>query len=66
MEADDPACIYESWAEEYGGVYEAPSTLGRRRIILHDPKAIAHFHTKETWTYVRTPLTRKLLESGVS
>ncbi|KAG8218156.1 cytochrome P450 [Butyriboletus roseoflavus] len=64
LEADDPSSIYESWAQEYGSVYEAPSTLGQRRIILHDPKAIAHFHAKETWTYVRTPLTRKFLENG--
>ncbi|KAH0839444.1 cytochrome P450 [Lanmaoa asiatica] len=64
MEADDPSSMYESWAQEYGIVYEVPSTLGRRRIILYDPKAIAHFHAKETWTYVRTPMLKKSFEYG--
>lgn len=66
LEADDPSSMYESWAQEYGAVYEVPSTLGRRRIVLYDPKAIAHFHAKETWTYVRTPMVKKSLEHGVS
>ncbi|KAF8436030.1 cytochrome P450 [Boletus edulis BED1] len=64
MEAEDPASIYESWADEYGAAYEAPAALGRRRVILYDPKAIAHFHAKQTWTYVRTPLSKKAFERG--
>lgn len=66
MEVDDPGSMYEAWAQEYGAVYEVPSTLGGRRIVLHDPKAIATFHAKETWTYVRTPLAKKSIEHGVS
>jgi hypothetical protein len=61
----DPASVYELWAQKYGAVYEVPSTLGSRRIVLCDPKAIAHFHSKDTWTYVRTPLTKVALEQGV-
>ncbi|KAF8548042.1 cytochrome P450 [Imleria badia] len=64
LEADDPASIYESWAHEYGAAYDVPSTLLRRRIILYDPKAIAHFHAKQSWTYVRTPFAKKALEYG--
>ncbi|KAG6375250.1 cytochrome P450 [Boletus reticuloceps] len=52
------------WADEYGAAYEAPATLGRRRVILYDPKAIAHFHAKQTWTYVRTPLSKTAFERG--
>ena len=66
LEVDDPASIHESWAQEYGAVYEIPSALGGRRIILYDPKTIAHFHAKETWTYVRTPMIKKAIEQGVS
>lgn len=66
LQADEPASIYESWVQEYGPIYEIPSTLGSRRIILYDPKAIAHFHAKESWTYVRTPMVKKALEVGVS
>ena len=48
--------IYEAWAEQYGAVYQIPSVLGTTRIILCDPKAIAHFYAKETTTYILTPL----------
>ena len=48
--------IYEAWAEEYGAVYQVPSVLGTTRIVLCDPKAIAHFYARETTTYVLTPL----------
>ncbi|KAI9456895.1 cytochrome P450 [Boletus coccyginus] len=64
----DPAnavAAYEEWAQEYGPVFTAPSTLGSDRIVLCDPKAIAHFYSKETWTYIQTPLTKKLLECFV-
>ncbi|KIJ59409.1 hypothetical protein HYDPIDRAFT_140642 [Hydnomerulius pinastri MD-312] len=53
--ATEAAVQYEAWAEEYGAVYEIPSTLGQRRIVLCDPRAIAHFYARETWTYVLTP-----------
>lgn len=66
LEADDSASIYEAWAREYGAVYEAPLTLGGRRIVLYDPKAITHFYSKETWTYVRTPMEKHVIEQVVS
>ena len=65
MEAEDPASIYESWAREYGGAYEVSSTLGVRRIVLYDPKAITHFYAKESWTYARTPVAKKGMETAV-
>lgn len=57
--ARDAGALYEAWAEEYGPVYAAPSTLGNKRIILCDPKAIAHFHSKESRTYIQTPFNKK-------
>lgn len=48
--------IYEAWAEKYGAVYQIPSVLGTTRIVLCDPKAVAHFYAKETTTYILTPL----------
>ncbi|KAG1742292.1 cytochrome P450 [Suillus paluster] len=59
----DTAAMYERWADEYGVVYMIPSVLGQTRIVLCDPKAIAHFYARETWTYVRTPLASVLLEA---
>lgn len=57
--AKDAGALYEAWAQEYGPVYAVPSTLGSKRIVLCDPKAIAHFHSKETRTYIQTPFTKK-------
>lgn len=54
LEAEDAGSMYEEWAREYGAVYEVPTTLGGRRIMLCDPRAIAHFYSKETWTYLQT------------
>ncbi|KAG9309786.1 cytochrome P450 [Chiua virens] len=64
MEADDPGNVYEVWAKEYGAVFEMPSTLGSRRIVVYDLKALTHFHSKDSWTYVRTPLAKKSIERG--
>ncbi|KAI6120970.1 cytochrome P450 [Pisolithus croceorrhizus] len=54
LHAEDAGSMYEEWAREYGVVYEVPTTLGGRKIMLCDPKALAHFYSKETWTYVPT------------
>ncbi|KAG1885874.1 cytochrome P450 [Suillus fuscotomentosus] len=61
----DRAAIYERWATEYGVAYMTPSVLGQTNVVLCDPKAIAHFYARETWTYVKTPLTLAFLESSV-
>jgi hypothetical protein len=62
---DSGALMYEAWAEEYGVVYQVPATLGQTKIVLTDPRAIAHFYARETWTYVLTPLSKALFERGV-
>ena len=64
-DAEDSGAIYGAWAQEYGGVYTVPSTLGSRRIVLCDPKAIAHFYARETWTYIQIPFTKKSLAISV-
>ncbi|KAG1818533.1 cytochrome P450 [Suillus subaureus] len=57
--------MYERWATEHGVAYMIPSVLGQTRIVLCDPRAIAHFWARETWTYVLTPLSLVLQESVV-
>ncbi|KAG1857750.1 cytochrome P450 [Suillus subalutaceus] len=61
----DSATMYEHWAQEYGVAYMIPSVLGQTRIVLSDPKAIAHFYARESWTYVQTPLSLALIENLV-
>ncbi|KAF9224546.1 cytochrome P450 [Gyrodon lividus] len=65
-ESSDAGAMYEAWVEEYGVVYQVPSTLGQTRIVLADPRAIAHFYARETWTYVLTPVAKVFFEKGVS
>ncbi|KAI0773614.1 cytochrome P450 [Fomes fomentarius] len=55
--------IYEEWVDKYGSVFLAPAPLGSKRVILTDPKAIAHFYSVETWTYVNTKLSRVAIEN---
>lgn len=66
LSSPDPGEMYEKWTEEYGGVYEIPLALGRRCVILCDPKAITHFFGGETRTYVLTPLGEIGTENLVS
>ncbi|TBU29145.1 cytochrome P450 [Dichomitus squalens] len=54
--------IYERWSEEFGSVYRIPAPLGSTQVVLTDPKAIAHFYSEETWTYVQTKLSRVAIE----
>ncbi|KAM5540661.1 hypothetical protein V8D89_005692 [Ganoderma adspersum] len=58
----DAGPIYEAWIDEYGSVYRVPAPLGSTRVVLTDPKAIAHFYSVETWTYVQTKLARVAIE----
>ncbi|OCB92139.1 cytochrome P450 [Sanghuangporus baumii] len=59
----DSGALYEQWAKEYGPVYQIPTPLGGRRTILTDPKAVAHFYSKETFTYVQSNFSKRLIES---
>ena len=65
VESIDAGSIFEQWAEEYGPVYEVPTTLWGNRIVLCDPKAIAHYYARETWTYVLLPSTRRFMQRTV-
>ncbi|EPQ51852.1 cytochrome P450 [Gloeophyllum trabeum ATCC 11539] len=61
----DSGAVYEKWASEYGPVYEVPAGLGSRKVILTDTKAISHFFSKETTTYVHTPHAKLVIEGIV-
>jgi cytochrome P450 len=61
----DSAMMYEHWTQEYGAVYMIPSVLGQTKIVLSDPRAIAHFYARESWTYVQSPLSLVLIENMV-
>ncbi|KAJ7600568.1 cytochrome P450 [Mycena floridula] len=59
MENDAKAAkLYQSWAAEYGPVFAVPWTLGTTRVMVTDPKAVAHFYARETYVYVQNSLSR--------
>ena len=62
----DRAALYQSWVDEYGDVYQIPAQLGGRRLILCDPKAIAHVQSRDTFTYHGLPFSKKFLKKFVS
>ena len=66
LSAPESGAVYEKWAEEYGGVYEVPAALGGRKIVLCDPKAIAHLYAGEPWSYTLTPSGKIATEHLVS
>ncbi|KAG1742242.1 cytochrome P450 [Suillus paluster] len=65
VSSKDSAAMYERWAKEYGVVYVIPRVLGRTRIVLCDPRAIAHFFARDTWTYVQTSFGLTLVEISI-
>ncbi|KAJ7180585.1 cytochrome P450 [Mycena filopes] len=58
-----PADLYDSWAQTYGGVFQLSGPLGTDRLILCDPKAIAHVYALDSWKYCHSPLAIKQLTS---
>ena len=65
LKSIDAGSTFEQWAKEYGPVYEVPTILGGSKIVLCDPKAIAHYYAKETWTYIPLPATRRFMRRNV-
>ncbi|KAI6037500.1 cytochrome P450 [Pisolithus marmoratus] len=55
LESPDTGVIFEAWSKEYGVAYEVPMICGEKRIMLCDPKAIAHVLSRDTWSYVGIP-----------
>jgi hypothetical protein len=64
--APDPGLIYEQWAAEYGSVYKVPDALGSSRIVITDPKALAHVYSRETVGYVHSTFSKLFLSNAVS
>ncbi|KAK0227131.1 cytochrome P450 [Armillaria nabsnona] len=59
---EDRALLTERWASEYGSVFCFPGLLGEQRLVLCNPKAVAHFYGKAGFGYIRTPIGRMFIE----
>jgi len=66
LKSSDPGVIYANWEKKYGAVYEIPTGVGSRILVLADPKAIGHFFAKDTFTYYKPQWIRILIRNVVS
>lgn len=58
----DPKAIYERWSKQYGSVYRIPLPFGDEAVVVSDVKAVSHIFSKDTFTYVKTPGLRAVIE----
>lgn len=63
---EDPPSVHNKWSETYGPAFSMPRGFGRpKAIVLCDPRAVQHFHARETSVYVNLPFKRKILANIV-
>ncbi|KAF8890488.1 cytochrome P450 [Infundibulicybe gibba] len=53
-----PDKLFARWELDHGPVFQIPSLFGAKHVVLCDPKAIAHFYSKDTFTYRQTAAVR--------
>lgn len=58
--------IYDKWVCQYGSVFRVPGPLGSSRVVLTDPKAVAHFYSLNGWTYVWPRVPSVMVKGAVS
>lgn len=66
MNSKDQSLEYEKWADEYGSAYTIPTPLWGQKLVLADPKGIAHFYSRETFGYVQSEMGHTFLKNFVS
>ncbi|KAF7313002.1 Cytochrome P450 [Mycena kentingensis (nom. inval.)] len=62
-EASNLAALYDEWAQMYGPVYRIRGPFGTDRLVVCDPKALAHHLALDSWKYSHPPLA--LLQIGM-
>lgn len=60
-----PNIVFENWANRYGSVYRVPLILGSEAVVVSDLKAVAHIFSKDTYTYVRSPGFRAIIDQVI-
>lgn len=61
----DSGVLFENWAQAYGSVYQVPGPLGERRVVLTDPKAVAHYFARVD-TFVKSEFEKRAIDNVVS
>lgn len=65
MKAKSSAHVQESWAQMYGPVFSLPSSFGRSKVILLDPRAVAHVFAQDTYEYQKLPVSHAFIERAL-
>ncbi|KAH9483263.1 Cytochrome P450 monooxygenase 197 [Psilocybe cubensis] len=60
-----PNVLFENWANRYGSTYRIPLLLGSHAIVVSDMKAVTHIFSKDTYTYVRSPGFRAVIDQVI-
>ena len=58
--------LIEEWEIKYGSVFQVPTTLGMKDIVLCDLKAVMHVYSNDTYTYRQPRAAHYFLETFVS
>jgi hypothetical protein len=68
LHAPDDGTLFAEWGRKYGTVYEIPSGLGTKTLVLGDLKGLAHLFTHDTTTYTRigTPSVQNIVCGSLS
>ncbi|KAJ7587844.1 cytochrome P450 [Mycena floridula] len=59
----ETATLYENWAAEYGSVFSMPWLMGGHRVMIMDPKAIAHCFARGETVYTQPAASRATISS---
>ena len=62
----DSTAAYGAWSDVYGPVFQVPAPLGTRTVVLFDPKAIAHYFSREAFGYVNAGYSKTRIAKLVS
>jgi hypothetical protein len=63
---EDTATVTERWVSEYGYVFKVPAGFGTSRIMITDPKAVAHVFANDSFGYQRPTLGKTFTRTFVS
>ena len=61
--SSDLGGMYRNWEKIYGPVYQIPSTLGSKILVLQDPGAVTHVYSKDTSTYHQFGVAKAIFKS---
>ena len=66
MKSSDPASFYTQWSQDIGLAFSVKGAMGKKKVVLLDPAAVAHFYSKETVIYRLNEMSKTAIANIVS